>query len=95
MDFGSQKMMVESGGEERCEMDEALSEVVEVGRIWPSSHQLLDDGAEIVERGDRSDGRCVAGSSRSPGGGEQESGLDNLEGNLAVVEGGVTGPVNP
>jgi hypothetical protein len=41
-----------------------------------------------MERGDRSDGRCVAGSSRSPGCGEQESGLDNLEGNLAVIEGG-------
>jgi hypothetical protein len=86
MDFGSGKLMVESRGEKWCEIAEALSEVVEVGRIWPSSDQLLDHGAEIVERGDRSHGRRVVGSPRAPGGGEQESGVDNFEGDLAVVE---------
>jgi hypothetical protein len=88
MVFGSRKLMVESRGEKWCELDEALSEVAEVGGIWLRSNQLIDHGAEIVERGDRSHGWCVVGSPRSPGGGEQESGLDDLEGNLAVVESG-------
>jgi hypothetical protein len=88
MVFGSRKLMVERRGEKWCEMDEALSEVAEVGRIWLRSDQFINDGAEIVERGDWSEGRRVVGSSRSPGSGEQESGLDDLEGNMAVVESG-------
>jgi hypothetical protein len=70
MDFGSRKLMVESRGEKWCELDEALSEVSEVCRIWPCGHQFLDHGAEIVERGDRSHGWRVVGSPRAPGGGE-------------------------
>lgn len=78
--------MFESRGEKRCEMDETLPEVAEIGRLWLRRDQLLDHGAEIVERGDRSHGRRVVGSPRAPGGGEQESGVDNFEGDLAVVE---------
>jgi hypothetical protein len=52
------------------------------------SDQLVDDGQEIVERGDRCQRWRTAGSTSSPPRGEQECSVDGLERDAAIVESG-------
>lgn len=80
--------MVDSVDEVRRGGCEALAEIADVVLVWLGLKKLIDNRQKVVERGNTSE-RCRAvGSLSSSGGGEQECGLDDLEGDAAVKESG-------
>lgn len=91
--------MVDGGDESGNLRSQALAEVLEVARIGRCSDQLVNDGQEIVEGGDGCQGRCVVGSPVTARDGEQKGGVYDVEGDLAIVQGGgetaVGTPCNP
>src|ERR1700704_447378 len=86
MAFRSRNLMVDGCDESRYDGNEALSEVLKVSGLGRRSDQLIDDGQEIVERGDGCQGLCMAGSSSPSGHGEQEGGVDDFQGNPAIEQ---------
>ena len=78
--------MVDGGDESRCMRSQDVSEVEEVSGIGRHGEQLIDDREEIVQRSDGSQRWHVAGPAGSPGGGEQECGVDGLQGDAAIVQ---------
>jgi hypothetical protein len=69
-----------------CAGVEPASEVVEVAGNGRLGLKLVDDGQDVVERGDGVEGWGVLGSECSPGGDERKGVLDRAEGDTAVVE---------
>jgi hypothetical protein len=73
-------------GADVCAAVEPASEVVDVPGNGRLGLKLVDDGQDVVERGDGGEGWSVVGSECSPSGDEGEGVLDRLEGDTAVVE---------
>ncbi len=69
-----------------CAGVEPASEVVDVPGNGRLGLKLVDDGQDVVERGDGVEGWCVVGPECSPGGDEGKGVLDCAEGDTAVVE---------
>jgi hypothetical protein len=65
---------------------EPASEVVDVAGDRRLGLKLVDDGQDVVERGDGVEGWSVGWSERPAGGDEGEGVLDGLEGHSAIVE---------
>lgn len=80
--------MVDSIDEVRRGGCEALAEIADVVLVWLGLEKLIDDRQKVVERGDAGERRRVVGALRPSSGGEQECGLDDLEGYAAVKESG-------
>jgi hypothetical protein len=78
--------MVDSIDEVRRDGCEALAEIADVAWVWLSLEKLIDDRQEVVERGNASERRGAVGALSSSGDGEQECGLDDLEGDASVEE---------
>lgn len=80
--------MVDGVDEFRGDGCEALAEVADIAWVWLGGEELINDREKIVERGDAGQ-RCRAvGSLSSPGGGEQEGGVDDLKRDAAIEESG-------
>lgn len=80
--------MVDGVDEVRRDGSEALSEIADVAWVWLGLEKLIDDRQKVVERGDTGE-RCRAvGSLSSPGDGEQECGVDDLERDASIEESG-------
>lgn len=80
--------MADGVDEVRRDGCEALAEIADVAWIWLDLEKLIDDRQKVVERGNASQRRRTVGALSSSGGGEQECGLDDLEGDAAVEESG-------
>lgn len=80
--------MVDSVDEVRRDGCEALAEIADVAWVWLGLEKLIDDRQKVVKRGNTSERRRAVGALSSSGGGEQECGLDDLEGDAAVEESG-------
>ncbi len=65
---------------------EPASEVVDVSRNGRLGLKLVDDGQDVVERGDGVERWSAWGPEGSPSGDEGEGVVDRLEGDAAVVE---------
>ena len=78
--------MADSRDEIGCEAGEAVLEAVEVAGIEGVGDELVDDRQEVVEGGDRPEGRGVSRSESAAGGGDQKRRRDEAGGDLAVVE---------
>lgn len=80
--------MADGVDEVRRDGCEALAEIADVAWIWLDLEKLIDDRQKVVERGNASQRRRTVGALSSSSGGEQECGLDDLEGDAAVEESG-------
>jgi len=80
--------MVEGSNEDGGGRSEPLAEVLEVGgRRW-RGEDLVDDGQEVVQGGDRRQAWCGGVAEGAAGGSEQQGGPDGLDGDAAGPEGG-------
>jgi hypothetical protein len=75
-----------SVGETLRVKSEACTEVVEVARGRRAAEELLDDGEEVVEGGDGGEGRRIGRPEGPSGGGQEEGGVDGVEGDGLVEE---------
>ena len=80
--------MVEGIDEVRGDGCEALAEIADVPWVWLDLEKLIDDRQKVVERGDAGQRCRCAGALVSSGRGEQESGVDDLERDLAIEKSG-------
>ena len=78
--------MADSVDEVRRDGCEALAEIADVAWVWLGLEKLIDDRQKVVKRGNPSERRRAVGALSSSGGGEQECGLDDLQGDAAIEE---------
>lgn len=80
--------MFDSVDEVRGDGCEALAEIADVAWFWLGLEKLIDDRQKVVKRGNAGERRSGVGSLSSSGGGEQECGLDDVEGDAAIEQSG-------
>lgn len=74
--------------EVRRDSCETLAEILDVAWVWLGLEKLINDRQKVVERGDAGQRCRSVGSLGSSGGSEQESGVDDLERDLAIEKSG-------
>ena len=62
------------------------AQVGEIGFWDRVGEQFVDDGHEVMERADRSEGYGVGAASGAADGGQQEGGFDDRQGDLALPQ---------
>jgi hypothetical protein len=80
--------MVDGVDEVRRDGCEALAEIADISWVWLVLEKLIDDRQKVVERSDAGERCRSVGALSSSSGGEQECGMDDLEGDAAIEESG-------
>ena len=76
------------GGRDECGGDggELVANVAEIAGVWGLRKEFVDDRSDVVQSRDRREGWGVCGAKGPTSDGKDQGGLNDLDGDAAVVE---------